>query len=306
MVSSIFYKNPSSLYCTITSSKKIDEENTKDIVLKRFEILAKSLDNLPKDLVKIIDDYTSIGFSSTDVIKFKDIVKSNNLSKQDEIKVWKELAESFEINFTDAIGKDYFSAFVQDKLVEGTYDFISEIKTKYPQKKLTAFLHRIIPLPTITNFLELTKQLEDWFKTPEHAKLFCDMKKYDVLNKYWHVFPSVICLLPCLEELFIKQHNFYSLPKEIGSMKTLKKIAIIGGQLNSLPKELFELPLLKEIIFCINKISVVPNSLMDRISSGTIDLIDVSYNRLNQKQINKLQTAAELGKKTNSKLRVFL
>jgi Leucine-rich repeat (LRR) protein len=68
-------------------------------------------------------------------------------------------------------------------------------------------------------------------------------------------FPLEIIQLNNLEILYLSDHNFKTIPKEIGSFRALKELSFAGCKLESLPEEIFMLKNLQELLLGDNAFS---------------------------------------------------
>lgn len=68
-------------------------------------------------------------------------------------------------------------------------------------------------------------------------------------------FPADIAKYVNLEVLYLSDHGFTSVSKEIGKLSKLKSLSLAGNELESLPEEIFELKSLEELILFANNFS---------------------------------------------------
>ncbi|CAG8447012.1 15253_t:CDS:10, partial [Dentiscutata erythropus] len=133
----------------------------------------------------------------------------------------------------------------------------------------------------------------------------------NVANNSFKEFPQVICDIVTLSELDLSYNKITSIPEEVGKLKNLKKLFLIGNQITDkkLPENFQNLTSLQELDIRRNKItnlctiSLIPNLEILLTEFNNISTVDISSRSLQKLILTKNQLTQFSLKETGPSLK---
>jgi Leucine Rich Repeat (LRR) protein len=119
-------------------------------------------------------------------------------------------------------------------------------------KKLALVLLLLVPIITFGQCVKC-QSFEEADKDP--AKVISIKINPNLTDITLEEIPATIAKYINLEVLYLTDHGFTSVTKEIGSLSKLKSLSLAGNELESLPEEIFQLKGLEELILFGNNFS---------------------------------------------------